>query len=163
VEYLDIVNDKDEVIGKGERGEVHKKKLLHRAVHILILNSKDELLYHLRTATKKQYPLHWNSSAAGHVQAGKDIEQSAQEELDEELGIDISLEFIGKEHIVDEVDGEIIYVYFGRCDGPFNYDDEEIKEVRFTKIDKIVDEISKLKATPHFKKAVEMLVEKKFS
>ena len=38
IEYFDIVNDRDVVIGRAPRAEVHAKRLLHRAVHILVFD-----------------------------------------------------------------------------------------------------------------------------
>ena len=40
IEYFDIVNDRDEVIGRAPRPEVHAQRLLHRAVHILVFDAE---------------------------------------------------------------------------------------------------------------------------
>jgi 16S rRNA (adenine1518-N6/adenine1519-N6)-dimethyltransferase len=37
-ESLDVVNENDEMIDTRPRGEIHEKGLLHRAVHIFLLN-----------------------------------------------------------------------------------------------------------------------------
>ena len=42
-EYFDIVDDKDKIIGKDTRQNVHLKKLKHRAVHILLQNQNNEV------------------------------------------------------------------------------------------------------------------------
>ena len=39
-EYFDVINEKDEVVGKATREECHKKGLLHRAVHIILVSKK---------------------------------------------------------------------------------------------------------------------------
>ena len=37
VEYLDVVDDSDKVVGKVEFSEVYDKKLKHRIVHVFVL------------------------------------------------------------------------------------------------------------------------------
>ena len=42
-EIFDVVNDRDEVIDRRPRSEVHRLGLLHRAVHVLVFNSRGEI------------------------------------------------------------------------------------------------------------------------
>ena len=84
-EIFDVCDAQDRVIGQCSRQEVHARNLLHRAVHIWILNSAGELLLQRRTATKDQFPDCYTSSASGHVDAGEDYETAAIRELQEEL------------------------------------------------------------------------------
>ena len=81
MEYLDIVNQQDEIVSKEERSLAHSKHLLHRSVHIIIANTKGEILLQLRKSTKKQYPLYWSSSVGGHVQSGETPNEAAKKEL----------------------------------------------------------------------------------
>ena len=39
-EIFDIVNERDEVVGQNTRREVHRLGLKHRAVHVLVFNSR---------------------------------------------------------------------------------------------------------------------------
>jgi isopentenyldiphosphate isomerase len=39
-EYFDVVNERDEVIGRERRAEVHRRGLRHRAVHVLVFNAR---------------------------------------------------------------------------------------------------------------------------
>ena len=39
-EIFDVVNERDEVIGRQTRREVHRNGLKHRAVHVLVFNSR---------------------------------------------------------------------------------------------------------------------------
>ena len=52
MEYLDIVNDNDEVIGHCTVGESYDKLLPHRISHILIFNDEGKMLLQKRTAKK---------------------------------------------------------------------------------------------------------------
>ena len=67
-EVFDVVNEKDEVVGEAIRGEVHRNpKLIHRAVHIWVLNDRGEILLQQRSLTKDKAPGQWDISCAGHV------------------------------------------------------------------------------------------------
>ena len=51
MEFLDIVDENDNVIGKGTRDSVHKSFQIHRGVHVLIIN-KNKFSSSLQTGTK---------------------------------------------------------------------------------------------------------------
>lgn len=95
-ELFDVVDSEDRVIGQAPRGEVHARDLLHRSVHILVFNSRGDLFLQKRVMTKDQNPGYWDSSAAGHVNAGEDYSTCAHRELLEELGIKGELKFFTK-------------------------------------------------------------------
>src|SRR5687767_7689494 len=92
-ELFDVCDAENRVIGQAPRGEVHARGLLHRAVHIFVLNSRGELLLHRRSTLKDEYPLRITSSASGHLGVGEDYAAAAARELEEELGIVAPLEF----------------------------------------------------------------------
>ena len=70
MEYIDVVNDRDEVVGEVSRKDLYKKALLHRIVHVLVFNKKEELALQLRSDKMSYRPLYWSTSAGGHVQKG---------------------------------------------------------------------------------------------
>lgn len=86
-ELIDVVNEDDQVIAIKTRGEIHAAGLMHRAVHILVFNSRGELFLQKRSMQKDEQPGLWDSSAAGHVDSGEDYLGCAQREIEEELGI----------------------------------------------------------------------------
>lgn len=86
-ELFDVVNEQDEVVGQASRREVHEGNLLHRAVHILVFNKHRDCLLQKRSLLKDRQPGLWDSSAAGHLDAGESYEEAARRELAEELGI----------------------------------------------------------------------------
>src|SRR6476659_666061 len=85
-ELFDVVNERDEVIGQLARKEVHRRGLRHRAVHVLIYNSKGEVFLQKRSKHKDTFPQRWDSSAAGHLNPGEDYDACAPREVQEELG-----------------------------------------------------------------------------
>jgi 16S rRNA (adenine1518-N6/adenine1519-N6)-dimethyltransferase len=86
-EVFDVVDEEDRVTGQATRREVHEKGLLHRAVHVFVVNRHGELLLQKRSRFKDQHPGVWDSSVAGHLDAGEDYAAAAMRELEEEMGI----------------------------------------------------------------------------
>lgn len=94
-EVFDVVNQADQVLFQAPRSIVHANHWLHRAVHIFVFNSCGELLIHRRSAMKDEAPLKYTSSASGHLSAGEDYAVAAVRELQEELGLQATVEFLG--------------------------------------------------------------------
>lgn len=92
-EIFDICDENDNVVGQATRNEVHAQGLLHRAVHIWVWNTAGELLVHLRSENKDEFPSCYTSSASGHVDSGEDYETAAHRELKEELNLTGELSF----------------------------------------------------------------------
>ena len=78
---------RDAVTGQATRGEVHAKKLIHRAVHVFAINKRGDVLLQQRSMFKDAHPGVWDSSVSGHLDSGEDYTTAAIRELDEEMGI----------------------------------------------------------------------------
>lgn len=131
-EVFDVVNENDEVAGEATRGEVHQNpKLIHRVVHIWILNDKGKILIQQRSLTKDKSPGKWDISCGGHIQKGHDSELTAERELHEELGIKADCKFITKfiKRFSDQT--EMINLYYAIHNGPFKFPKEEINQLKF--------------------------------
>ncbi len=163
MEYLDVVDEDDNVIDKASRKDCHENKLLHRAVHIMILNSQGELLLQKRTMNKDTNPGFWGSSASGHIDSGDKYRETAHRELKEELGIETDLEEIEFIRCYFEEHRENIKIFLGKHDGPFTLNPEEVDAIEFVKPGKIKREIRLYvrKFTPQFQQAFKKLCEVK--
>lgn len=157
MEMVDIINKQDEVVGQKTKKESHEQHLLHRSVHVMILNSEEEILLQLRQRTRKNYPLFWSSSVGGHISAGEKPEEAAYREMREEIGIRTNLEFIGKFIVDDVTEYEMVYVYFGKFDGPFAFQEEEMEKAQFFPVKTLWKECGEMNITPHCSGALEML------
>jgi isopentenyldiphosphate isomerase len=136
-ELIDIVNEKNEVIGQAKRGDAHKKGLLHRTAVIFLFNSKGELLVQKRSQKKNDSPGKFDYSAAGHVQAGESHESGAKSELKEELGLECKLkeEFTEFQEFKKQEKHmrHLAKIYSCVYDGKINFNPEEIDSVQFIK------------------------------
>lgn len=127
-EIFDVVNERDEVVDQRPRREVHRLGLLHRAVHVLVFNSRGEVFLQKRSMKKDRQPGVWDSSASGHVDSGEDYNTSAVRELEEEIGLksQTPLRRLFKIEARPETDQEFVWVYRCESDGPFQLNAEEI-------------------------------------
>ncbi|MEZ5942953.1 MAG: NUDIX domain-containing protein [Planctomycetaceae bacterium] len=125
-EIFDVCDEHDVVVGQAPRAVVHAQNLLHRAVHIWVLNSAGEMLLQLRSQTKDQYPGCYTSSASGHLDSGEDYETAAVRELQEELGLTGALEFVGKLPASPETAFEHTVLYRLTTDVPAQPNKDEI-------------------------------------
>lgn len=128
-EIFDVVNDRDEVVGQTPRSEVHRRRLMHRAVHVLVFNSRGELFLQKRSMSKDCFPGAWDSSASGHLDTGEDYDTCSVREVREELGVQLSAtpERLFKVDACEETGQEFVWVYQCRHEGPFVLHPEEIE------------------------------------
>lgn len=140
MEYLDIIDDKNEVIGKAAKPDIYAKKLPHRIVHVWLMNAHGEMAMALRAPTVSYKPLHWCSTAAGHVRSDESFLEAGVRELEEEC--EIKTDLVLKENAWYEgADAPGLRKILGLCEG--NYEtaitahNREVAEVRFFPIKEI--------------------------
>ena len=127
-EWFDVVNERDEVVGRATRREVHARGLLHRAVHVLVFDQAGRVFLQKRSMRKDLCPGLWDSSCSGHLDSGEDYDTAAVRELGEEIGVHGAkpLRWFRIE-ACEETAQEFCWVYRLRHDGPFVLHPEEIE------------------------------------
>jgi 16S rRNA (adenine1518-N6/adenine1519-N6)-dimethyltransferase len=136
-ELFDVVDTEDRVIDTQPRDVVHVNNLRHRAVHMLLFNDAGEILLQKRSIWKDRNAGLWDSSAAGHVDAGETYESAAARELVEEIGVSCPLERIGHLPCSEATGWEFIEVFRGRHEGPFDLAPMEIETAAFFPLDQV--------------------------
>jgi isopentenyl-diphosphate delta-isomerase type 1 len=138
-EIFDVVNERDEVIGRETRSEVHRRGLLHRAAHVLVFNSRGQVLLQKRSMKKDRQPGVWDSSASGHVDQGEDYDHCAVRELDEEIGLSPVLPPTRLFKLAPSTDTDLEHVWVYRCEaeGPFTVNREEIDRADWFEPDEV--------------------------
>jgi isopentenyldiphosphate isomerase len=132
-ELLIQVTDDDRVLGPIARRLCHgNPSLIHRSVHVLVVNSAGSLLLQKRSLRKDTQPGKWDTSVGGHVGFGQSYEEAARREAEEELGLVLgTLEYLYPSRIRNSVESENIRTFLHLSDGPFTPQPEEIDEIRF--------------------------------
>lgn len=128
-EFFDVVNERDEVIDRRSRRDVHKHGLRHRAVHVLVFDKQGRVFLQKRSMLKDCFPGKWDSSASGHLDCGEDYDKCAVRELSEELGLTapIGLERLFKVDACADTGQEFVWLYHGVAEGPFALNSDEIE------------------------------------
>ncbi|HEU5395956.1 MAG TPA: NUDIX domain-containing protein [Verrucomicrobiae bacterium] len=128
-DIFDVVNERDEVIDRQPRSVVHARGLLHRAVHVLVFNSRGDVFLQKRSMLKDRQPGVWDSSSSGHVDSGEHYDETAVRELREEIGLEMKspLEKLFKIDACAATDAEFVWVYRGESEGPFRLHPDEIE------------------------------------
>jgi isopentenyldiphosphate isomerase len=128
-EIFDVVNARDEVVGRQTRSEVHRLGLMHRAVHVLVFDSRGQVFLQKRSMKKDRQPGLWDSSASGHLDCGEDYDACAVRELREEIGLQLGTppRRLFKLAACAETDQEHVWVYRCEAEGPFRLHLEEIE------------------------------------
>jgi isopentenyldiphosphate isomerase len=129
-DIFDVVNERDEVIDRKQRSEVHRLGLLHRAVHVLVFNARGQIFLQKRSMKKDRQPGVWDSSASGHVDSGEDYDITAVREVWEEIGLRLAKTptRLFKIDAREDTDQEFVWVYRCESEGPFKLHPDEIDD-----------------------------------
>ncbi|OED37019.1 hypothetical protein AB833_25190 [Chromatiales bacterium (ex Bugula neritina AB1)] len=132
-ELLDVVDADDHVVETLTRGEIHRRQLTHRSVHVLVFSDQGSLLLQKRSMLKDECGGMWDTSCAGHVESGQSYEETAPRELLEELGLEHAKPLIElfKMQPTDDNGREFAKVYRTENNGPFTVAADEIDEIKW--------------------------------
>ena len=179
-ELVDILNSEGAFTGEQiMKSQAHKKGLFHPTVHVWLYTSNGQILLQRRGRKKKSFPLLWDVSVAGHVEAGEDIIRSAIRETEEEIGLTLQandLEKVGvfkSEQIHSEKfkDFEFHNCFIAELKVPFQKlekQESEVEDLRLIPLITFADEVWGLgksqKYVPHgsyyYKKVILAIREK---
>ncbi len=88
VEFLDLVDENDRVIGCDSRTNIYKKGMHnYRVVGIFLIDNQSRILLPIRSLSCEIFPGCYDFSIAGHVLSGESYQDAAEREAEEELGI----------------------------------------------------------------------------
>jgi len=91
LEYVILVDEKNNQVGTCEKILAHEKGLLHRAFSILIFNNEGELLIQERANEKYHWPVFWANTCCSHPRPGENYKKATSRKLKQEMGFDCSL------------------------------------------------------------------------
>jgi len=141
-DIFDIVNERDEVVGRERRSYVHSNKLLHRSAQVLIFcdtNEGRKILLQKRSKLKDKHPLLYTASCSGHVDSGESYDEGAVREMREETGIECSADQLSKIGKIEASEGTgwefaFVYVFFCDFDTKFSFSPDEVDSLKWVSI-----------------------------
>ena len=129
-EWVDIVNEDNEVIAQASRENMRAQGLRHRATYIVVHDGMGNILVQRRTETKDFMPGMLDATAGGVVQANEQLLESARREAEEELGIaGVPLAEHGQFYFEDKSCRVWGSLFSCVSHGPFALQAEEVTEV----------------------------------
>lgn len=165
-EYLNIVDNKDNIIGIETREKIDESGTKnYRVIHILIFSKYNEILLPIRSSSKSYCPNCYEFSVGGHVQAGESYEEAAYRELEEELNIkNVELKEIKHFSPYELNISSFSTLYKLVYDGPLKIDKNEIESVKYISISSLKDLIIKSpnKCTSDFVEIISWLIKNKY-
>jgi isopentenyl-diphosphate Delta-isomerase len=146
-EMVVLVDEGNKVLGYVGKLEAHKKALLHRAISVILFNSKGDMLVQQRALTKYHWAGIWSNTCCSHPRKEESFQEAAERRVFEELGIKTPLKqefhFIYKAY--DEPSGltewEYDMVFTGTFDGSFEFNKDEVAAVRWMKPEDVIKDI----------------------
>lgn len=165
--YVVLVDENDKSIAEMEKLAAHKYGYLHRAFSVFIFNNMGELLLQQRAKHKYHGAGLWTNTCCSHPQWKDDINSSAIERLNYEMGINCSLKmiysFIYNEQVENNLtEHEFDYVFVGYSDQTPVINKNEVQDYKWMNVDEILSDIKNnpLHYTVWFKQAFPELLSK---
>lgn len=131
-----LVDQNDNPTGTMEKMEAHRKGELHRAISVMIYNSKGEMLLQKRASTKYHSGGLWTNACCSHPMPGEKTEDAARRRLKEEMGIDLQPRFSYKFIYKTDLDHNLIeheydHVFVGTFNGTPAINSSEVEDWKF--------------------------------
>ncbi|MDA8089492.1 MAG: NUDIX domain-containing protein [Nitrospiraceae bacterium] len=160
-ELLEIVNEQGVVTGVAPRSKIHgNPALIHRVAHVLVFNRKGEILLQKRSMNKDVAPGRWDTSVGGHVDPGESPEAAAIREMKEELGVEAALDFLHSYKHSNPYETELVYTFRAVIESGFDFNREEIEEIRFWSLDEITNTAGKQVLSDNFEHEIATYLKK---
>jgi isopentenyl-diphosphate Delta-isomerase len=141
-----LVSKNDVPVGEGNKDEVHKKGLFHRAFSVFILNKNRQILLQKRASTKYHSAGLWTNACCSHPRPGETTTDAAHRRLQEEMGFNCALEEIFSFSYRSELENDLIenefdHVFLGYYDGKINPDINEVDEYKWIDLEALTADI----------------------
>ena len=151
IEYVILVDENDQPIGREEKMRAHEQGLLHRAFSIFVFNKNKELLLQRRALSKYHSAGLWTNTCCSHPRPSESIQEAAHRKLQQEMGFDCEL--TGQFHFTyrAELDAgltehEVDHVLFGTYDHDPVLNPDEAEDFKWVTLEWLSTDITK---NPH--------------
>lgn len=148
MEYVILVDEKDNEIGLMEKMQAHEEAKLHRAFSVFIYNDKKEIMLQQRAISKYHSGGLWTNTCCSHPRSGEKTIDAAHRRLMEEMGFDCDIEEVFDFLYKAELDKgltefELDHVFIGRYDADVNLNLDEVMGYKWITYDDLIDDMVK--------------------
>jgi isopentenyl-diphosphate delta-isomerase len=139
---VQLVDTQDNPNGSMEKLEAHEKGLLHRALSVLIINTKKEILLQRRALGKYHSPGLWTNTCCSHPYPGENPTEAANRRLKEEMGMVAELEFAFKFQYKCDFDNGLIeheldHVFIGETNDTPHLNTDEAMAFKWMSVEEL--------------------------
>ena len=143
---LILVDKDDQEIGEMNKLEAHQKGVLHRAISVLIFNTKGEWLLQKRASSKYHSPSLWTNTCCSHPVPGETSDKAAHRRLNEEMGMTVDLKFVFNFTYKTAfsnglIEHELDHVYLGISDELPILNKEEADDYEYVNQEKLLENV----------------------
>lgn len=160
VELNKEVDEDDNVIGLRPKEDFHTGKYIHRSVHLILMNSREEIFLQKRRKDKKWYPGVYTFSVSATV-AEETYEDCMKREMEEEIGIEVPFEKLFKYYYGDDCDKAWRMVFFATSDEKLTLEEREIESHVWITLSELLNDIEKNpeEYSPPLRKGIKLYTE----
>ncbi len=134
-ESVVLVDEQGRDIGLAPKLQAHIDGLKHRAISVLIVNSRHEILLQRRYSGKYHSGGLWTNACCSHPRAKEEPIDAARRRLHDEMGFFAALKplFIVeyRAQVGPLIEDEYVHVFGGHHDGPVTPDPLEVEDYRW--------------------------------
>ena len=156
--HVDENNNKIDLLPKSE---IIKNNLWHRSVHLLLFNSKNQVLLQKRSSDKIIFPNLYTASVSGAVE-DETYDQAMEREMKEEIGISVPFKKLFIYKSITDVAKSFRTVYFAQSDKKVTVDKREAQSYKWITLPELKKDINENpdKYTPPLKQMMEIYFDK---
>lgn len=140
LERVILVDDQDHPQGDGDKLDVHRQGLLHRAFSVFVFSPDGDLLLQRRAEGKYHFANLWSNSCCGHPRPGEKTADAAVRRLGEELGFQtllteqVELVYRAEDPESGLAEHEYLHIFVGRYGDDPHPDPAEVGAWRWTPV-----------------------------
>lgn len=146
MEFVVLVDEQDNAIGKMEKQQAHVEGALHRAFSIFIFNSEKKMLLQKRASSKYHCGGLWTNTCCSHPRENESLQDAANRRLQEEMGMNCELKpifsFVYKAEFENGlIEHEFDHVFFGETNQIPELNLDEVEEFKYIGVDELQAEV----------------------
>jgi len=140
---VDVVDNKNHVVGKAERQALLRARLNFRTVHVLLFDYLGRLVLQRLPPDHLRNPCRLGSSVAGYLRSMEGYEDAAKRKLWEELRVTSRLKNIGQFKMIDEGSRKFVGVFIGKLQQHPKFEHDESFELIYLERRDLITQIRK--------------------